>query len=112
MIRSVPHLRVVVAVCTAAILGYAFVSWWVVFRSSDVALKGDVIGTWKSFAVLAFGFWLGSSSGGKAKSSEPVKTEVVNPPSEPVPVSGGPAPELPRPRFGRAPAGENPAEIS
>lgn len=63
----VPHLRIVVAATVMAILGYALFSAWVVLWSQDAAMKGDVIGTWKSFAVLAFGFWLGSSSGGKAK---------------------------------------------
>ena len=85
---GVPHLRVVIIVCAAAITGYAFFSWWVVFRSKDVALTGDVIGTWKSFAVLAFGFWLGSSSGGKAATNPAMPTPVKldQPLDEPVPV--------------------------
>lgn len=66
MIR-IPHLRIVVTACLIAIAGYAFFSVWVVLHSGDAAMKGDVIGTWKSFAVAAFSFWLGSSSGGKAK---------------------------------------------
>ena len=93
----VPHLWVVVAVCVAAIGGYAFFSLWVVLQSNDVALKGDVIGTWKSFAVLAFGFWLGSSSGGKAQGGEPVKAEITNPPDRPVPTT-----DLPDVGFGKA----------
>lgn len=64
---KVPHLHIVVAASACAILGYALFSFWVVVHAGDAAMKGDVIGTWKSFAVLAFGFWLGSSSGGKAK---------------------------------------------
>jgi archaeosine-15-forming tRNA-guanine transglycosylase len=68
---GVPHLRIVVAASVAAVAGYAAFSVWVVGFSNDVALKGDVIGTWKSFAVLAFGFWLGSSSGGKSSTSNP-----------------------------------------
>lgn len=64
---DIPHLRVVVAATIAAIAGYAIFSLIVVLWSDDAAVRGDVIGTWKSFAVLAFGFWLGSSSGGKAK---------------------------------------------
>lgn len=63
----VPHLRIVVGATVAAICGYAVFSVWVFGYSNDDALKGDVLGTWKSFAVLAFGFWLGSSSGGKAE---------------------------------------------
>lgn len=67
---EIPHLRIVTAASGAAVIGYALFSLWVVLYSGDAALKGDVIGTWKSFAVLAFGFWLGSSSGGKARSVE------------------------------------------
>lgn len=91
---AVPHLRIVVAVTIAAIFGYAMFSLWVVLASNDVALKGDVIGTWKSFAVLGFGFWLGSSSAGKAKETDsppppaPHPVEVVNGPDAPVPVEG------------------------
>lgn len=85
-----PHLRVVVASSIAAIAGYAVFSLWVVLYSGDAALKGDVIGTWKSFAVLAFGFWLGSSSGGKAKDGAPQPVTVENPPEQPIPVETKP----------------------
>ena len=43
---TVPHLRIVVAACVAAVIGYLGFSIWVVLWSNDVALKGDVIGTW------------------------------------------------------------------
>lgn len=66
MSGRIPHLRIVVAICAAAILGYAIFSAYVVIYLRDATMTGDTIGTWKSFAVLAFGFWLGSSSGGKA----------------------------------------------
>lgn len=85
MNSRVPHLRIVVAASGAAVIGYLAFSIWVVLGSGDAALKGDVIGTWKSFAVLAFGFWLGSSSGGKAKDGEPTPVNVTNSPSDPVP---------------------------
>lgn len=64
---AIPYLRVVVGASLVAVAGYLVFSAWAVFCSTDAALRGDVIGTWKSFAVLAFGFWLGSSSGGKAR---------------------------------------------
>jgi hypothetical protein len=83
---AVPHLRIVVAACVAAIVGYAGFSIWVVGWSNDAALRGDVIGTWKSFAVLAFGFWLGSSSGGKSAGNGPLPVVVDQPPTSPVPV--------------------------
>ncbi|MFC0305207.1 hypothetical protein ACFSTI_20580 [Rhizorhabdus histidinilytica] len=66
MKSAIPHLRIVVAASALAILGYAGFSIWVVGWSTDAAMRGDVIGTWKSFAVAAFTFWIGSSSGGKA----------------------------------------------
>lgn len=66
----VPHFRTIIAFCVAAIAGYAVFSLWAVFESGDAALRGDVVGTWKSFAVAAFAFWLGSSSGGKARPDE------------------------------------------
>lgn len=74
MIESpkIPHLHIVLAASAAAIAGYAGFSIWAVIWSGDAALRGDVIGTWKSFAVLAFGFWLGSSSGGKIAQAETV----------------------------------------
>jgi hypothetical protein len=62
----VPNLRVILAVCAVALGGYGAFSGWVVLVSRDPAMIGDVIGTWKSFAVAAVSFWLGSSSGGKA----------------------------------------------
>lgn len=64
---KVPHLQIVVAFCVAAIIGYAAFSMWAVLYSHDQTMLGDIGGTWKSFAVAAFAFWLGSSSGGKAK---------------------------------------------
>jgi hypothetical protein len=80
----IPHLRLVVLFCAAAIVAYAGFSIWVVLVSGDAAMIGDVIGTWKSFAVAAFSFWVGSSSGGKASTSDPQPVTVTNPPSDPV----------------------------
>lgn len=65
--QTVPHVRVVVAACVAAVAGYLLFSVYAVVVLRDATMTGDIIGTWKSFAVLAFGFWLGSSSGGKGK---------------------------------------------
>lgn len=64
---KIPHLSIIVATCLIAVAGYTAFSVWAVLFSHDQTLLGDVGGTWKSFAVAAFGFWLGSSSGGKAK---------------------------------------------
>ncbi len=82
---NVPYLPIVVGACLIAIGGYAVFSWWAVFVARDATMTGDVIGTWKSFAVLAFGFWLGSSSGGKSKEDgSPVETVVKNTKADPV----------------------------
>jgi hypothetical protein len=86
MNTGIPHLRIVVAACVAAIVGYAIFSAYVVIVLRDATMTGDTIGTWKSFAVLAFGFWLGSSSAGKTrtdaptgKPNDPVSVEEVKP---------------------------------
>jgi hypothetical protein len=79
----VPHLRIVVAACLIAVAGYASFSVWAVFYSQDATLVGDVIGTWKSFAVAAFTFWLGSSSGGKASPDDPGKPRGTIHPHDP-----------------------------
>lgn len=64
---SIPHYRTVITFCVAAIVGYAGISVWAVMLSSDATIIGGVIGTWQNMAIGAFGFWIGSSSGGKAK---------------------------------------------
>lgn len=87
---AIPHLRLVVAFCVIAVIGYAGFSIWVVLYSTDAAMTGDVIGTWKSFAVAAFSFWVGSSSGGKAKDNGPQPVTVENTPQQPVPVETKP----------------------
>lgn len=83
---TVPHLRITVGFSIAAVFGYAVFSVWAVMYSGDAALRGDTIGTWKSFGVLAFGFWLGSSSAGKAKADTPSDVRVTNDKSDPLPV--------------------------
>lgn len=72
---QIPHVNIVVGFCVAGMVGYTVFSGYVVFYLQDPALTGDVIGTWKSFAVGIFAFWVGSSSGGKAKDESPAGTE-------------------------------------
>jgi hypothetical protein len=90
--QTIPNLRIVIAACAIAVLGYAIFSGWVVFYSNDAAQRGDVIGTWKSFAVAAFTFWIGSSSAGKAKDAtgDPQPVTVQNKPGDPVQVQEQP----------------------
>jgi hypothetical protein len=83
---TIPNLRIIVYACVAAVAGYALFSVYAVMWLKDATMTGDVIGTWKSFAVAAFAFWLGSSSGGKAKDetpkgtpTDPVSVEEVKP---------------------------------
>lgn len=85
---TIPNLRIVVGMCLAAIAGYMVFSIYAVIVLRDATMTGDIVGTWKSFAVLAFGFWLGSSSGGKSKvdpnaptgtRDNPVSVEEVKP---------------------------------
>lgn len=85
---KIPHLRIVVLACLIAVIGYGFFSVWAVLYARDPTLIGDVIGTWKSFAVAAFSFWLGSSSAGKARDPE----APTGKPRDPVHVTEEPAP--------------------
>ena len=86
MTSSIPHLRIVVAVSAFVLIGFLGVSAYVLGWTQDDVTKGNVIGTWINFAMLAVGFWLGSSSGGKAKDPGPVETHIVNKPGDPVSV--------------------------
>lgn len=70
---QIPHLRIVVGVSAFVLLGFAAVSAYVIGWSEDAVTKGNIIGTWQNFALLAVGFWIGSSSSGKAK-EEPSPT--------------------------------------
>lgn len=86
--NHIPHVRIVVGVTAFVLAGFAGVSIYVLGWTGDEVTKGNVIGTWVNFAMLAVGFWLGSSSGGKAKVGElrpagtpadPVSVEEVKP---------------------------------
>jgi hypothetical protein len=100
MPAHVPHLRVVVTVSAFVLLGFACVSVYVLGWTDDEVTKGNVIGTWINFAMLAVGFWLGSSSAGKAKDGEPTAVTVRNPPEKPVMIRDADE-GLPEPRFGK-----------
>lgn len=80
----IPHLRVVVAVSGFVLIGFAVVSGYVLGWTGDEVTKGNVIGTWVNFAMLAVGFWLGSSSGGKAKDEVPREPVASGKPDDPV----------------------------
>jgi hypothetical protein len=84
-VNQVPHVKIILAFCAFGLGGYALLSLWVVLVSKDATLLGDVIGTWKSFAVAAFTFWVGSSLGGKSKDgptgkpNDPVSVKETEP---------------------------------
>jgi hypothetical protein len=84
---TIPNLRIVVAVSTFVLVGFAVVSAYILGWTDDELTKGNITGTWQNFALLAVGFWLGSSSGGKAKDSEPSPVVVTNAPGNPVPTT-------------------------
>lgn len=81
---NIPHLRIVVAVSAFVLVGFAIVSAWVLASSDDPVTKGSIISTWQNFALLAVGFWIGSSSAGKAKDTDPRPTGT---PQDPVSVT-------------------------
>lgn len=85
---TIPHLRVVVTVTLLIMLGFIGVTAYSLGYFEDQTTKGNIIGTWINLMMLAAGFWLGSSSGGKAKDkpADPVPVEVQQPPDQPVPV--------------------------
>lgn len=70
MKTSIPNLRVVIAVSGFVLVGFSLVSAYVLVFTTDEITKGNIIGTWQNFGMLAVGFWLGSSSGGKAKDND------------------------------------------
>lgn len=86
--NKIPHANTVIAFCVAGMFGYALLSAWSIFYG-DPAQIGDVIGTWKTFAVAAFSFWVGASSGGKVTSDpeKPQKVKIEQPAGEPVPTT-------------------------
>lgn len=85
MTNRIPHLRIVVAMSAYVLAGFSLVSAFVLGWTDDEVTKGNVIGTWQNFALLAVGFWLGSSSAGKAK-DEPQAVRIDQPANDPIPV--------------------------
>ena len=86
MTTGIPHLRIVVTVSGFVLIAFAVVSAYVLVWSTDEVTKGNIIGTWQNFALLVVGFWIGSSSGGKAKTemptgqpNDPLSVEEVKP---------------------------------
>lgn len=70
---QLPYVNIIAGISVAILAAFAFVTWWVL--SSDatdgqiIALQGSLIQTWNNLAVMAAGFWLASSLGGKLAST-------------------------------------------
>lgn len=86
MRNHIPYLAIVVTVSAFVLFGFAAVSGYVLLYTEDEITKGNIIGTWQNFGMLAVGFWLGSSSGGKAKDETPPKVQIDQPADDPIPV--------------------------
>ena len=86
MNARIPHLRIVVAVSAYVLAGFGLVSGFVLGFTDDEVTKGNIIGSWVNFAMLAVGFWLGSSSAGKARDDGPPSVRIDQPADEPIPV--------------------------
>lgn len=67
----VPYAWVIATVTFIILAGFAVVTYVVLdsVRGSgiDAATKGAILQTWNNLAVMAAGFWVGSSLGGKQK---------------------------------------------
>lgn len=97
MRSHIPNLNIVVAVSAFVLIGFALVSAYVLAYTDDEVTKGNIIGTWQNFGMLAVGFWLGSSSGGKERKDspagtdeDPTKTKIINEPNDPANVQEQP----------------------
>lgn len=73
----IPHVWVLASVTACVLLGFAAVTFWVLAgepgRGIDAATKGALIQTWNNLALLAAGFWLGSSMAGKIATKSPTQ---------------------------------------
>jgi hypothetical protein len=63
----VPHSKWLMWLTVAILSGYTGVTCIVLLNNYDGLTKGAIIATWTNMAFGAFGFWLGSSSAGKAQ---------------------------------------------
>ena len=70
----IPYVWVLAAVTAYILLGFTYVTYLVlkgeVGSGIDAATKGALIQTWNNLALLAAGFWLGSSLAGKMQQKD------------------------------------------
>lgn len=74
--KHVPHIAIIAAISLLILIGFGAVTFWVLRESGagiDAATKGALIQTWNNLAVMAAGFWVGSSLSAKiqTKSAPP-----------------------------------------
>jgi hypothetical protein len=82
--QHIPYVAIIAAVTLVILIGFGAVTFWVLRETGmgiDAATKGALIQTWNNLAVMAAGFWVGSSLGGKLQPGP-------HPPADPVD-SGG-----------------------
>jgi hypothetical protein len=72
-----PYVTVIATVSLIVLVCFAAVTFWVLDAAPgsgiDAATKGSVIQTWNNLAIMAAGFWVGSSLAGKLASSSASK---------------------------------------
>jgi hypothetical protein len=71
----IPYVSILASVTAGVIAGFAAVTYLVLAGDAgsgiDGATKGALIQQWGGMAMLAVGFWLGSSVTGKLKGGQP-----------------------------------------
>lgn len=67
-----PYAWFIAAVTVIILIGFGAVTWAVLDAEKgsgiDAATKGAILQTWNNLAVMAAGFWVGSSLAGKMRS--------------------------------------------
>jgi hypothetical protein len=67
--QHLPYVWIIGSVTAIILIGFAAVTWAVLDAEKgsgiDAATKGAILQTWNNLAVMAAGFWVGSSLAGK-----------------------------------------------
>lgn len=66
--HNLPHAGWLQTLTAVTFAGFCFVTYYVLERGTDMQTQGILVGCWITLVTGASAFWLGSSSGGKAKS--------------------------------------------
>lgn len=67
--QHLPYVWIIGSVTAIILIGFSVVTWAVLDAEKgsgiDAATKGAILQTWNNLAVMAAGFWVGSSLAGK-----------------------------------------------